>query len=186
MPRSTSSLSKQGVRGFSLVEVVASVLLMGTLLTAVLVAHRRAADQLRCAQRRLDAVEVLEMFLELRAAEQHGELSLARGQVPGRDDLQYACIYPRPNPAPCTTTTCDCDSPGNNPVCQSDDGTYSTTAKFARALPRSRPLRLLQALGDRAAVGSVCAAPSTSPSQPSFGYKPAFDAALRMLRTRIE
>jgi hypothetical protein len=101
------------------------------------------------------------------------------------DDLQHACIYPLSAPAPCVTATCACNPPGDNPICQSADGTYSTVESFARALPSTRPLRLLRELGDRASVGSVCAATVGAPAQPTFGYKPAFDAALRMLRSRL-
>ena len=49
-----------------------------------------------------------------------------------------------------------------------------------------RELRLLRSLGDQATVASVCAAEATGVAQPTFGYKPAVDAALRMLRSRLE
>ena len=105
--------------------------------------------------------------------------------IEGRDDLQHACIYPRIAEVVCTSATCACNPPGTNPICQSADGSYSSTEGFARALPGTRPLRLLRELGDRASVGSVCAATAGSPSQPTFGYKPALDAALRMLRSHL-
>ena len=106
--------------------------------------------------------------------------------ITARDDLQYACIYPRPTPKACTTPTCECSAPGNNPLCQAPDGSYSSTEGFARALPSTRPLRLLRSLGQQAAVASVCAAETTGALKPTFGYKPAIDAALRLLRSRVE
>lgn len=86
MPRSMSSTRRAA---FSLVEVVASVLLVGTLLTAVLTAHRRAAGQYREAERRLEAIGALEGLLEARSGGDAGELMLARGQVPGHPTLQW-------------------------------------------------------------------------------------------------
>jgi type II secretory pathway pseudopilin PulG len=76
-------------RAFSLVEVVASVLLVGTLLVAVLVAHRRAATQVRSAQRRLDAVTVLDSLLEARRKPDAGDLQLARGKAPGSNAFHW-------------------------------------------------------------------------------------------------
>jgi hypothetical protein len=106
--------------------------------------------------------------------------------IGGRDDLQYACIYARLAPAACTTPPCECDAPTGDPVCQASDGSYGKTQLYARALPGVRELELLQKLGERAAVGSVCAAPSAGEPDPGFGYKPSLDAALRLLRTRLE
>jgi len=68
---------------FSLVEVIASIFLVGTLMVAVLVAHRRAAGQTRLAQRRLAAIEVLDALLAARQQPGTEELQLARGKAPG-------------------------------------------------------------------------------------------------------
>jgi type II secretory pathway pseudopilin PulG len=76
-------------RAFSLVEVIASVLLVGTLLVAVLVAHRRAATQVRSAQRRLDAVAVLDALLEALRKPDAGDLQLARGKAPGSNPFHW-------------------------------------------------------------------------------------------------
>ena len=70
---------------FSLVEVVASIFLLGTLLAAVLLAHRRAVAQTRLAQRRIDAVETLEQLLIAREGPDAQEYQLARGKVPGEN-----------------------------------------------------------------------------------------------------
>lgn len=104
-----------------------------------------------------------------------------------QNDLQYACIYPRQAPKPCTSGACECD--GNaiatNPICQSSDGSYGPVQQYARALPGIRELQVVKGLGDRASVGSVCAPFTVGAQEPTFGYKPAVDAALRALRQRI-
>lgn len=56
-------------RALTLVEVVASLVLLGSLLVGILVAHRRHAEQIRRASRRLAAVEAADRLL-LRWAEQ--------------------------------------------------------------------------------------------------------------------
>lgn len=108
--------------------------------------------------------------------------------IPLGDDLQNACIYRRPSPADCAVTGCDCTAPDidGNPLCQAPDGSYSSKEVFARALPSPRALRLLRSLGEQAAAASVCAAQLDDPSLSTFGYKPAVDAALRLLRGRLE
>lgn len=107
--------------------------------------------------------------------------------IPNGDDLQYACIYARPTPLPCATGTCNCAPPDidTNPACQAPDGTYSSLQRYARALPSTRPLQLLRALGDRATVASICAEVTSDPTTPTFAYKPAVDAILRTLRPRL-
>jgi len=72
-----------------LVEVVASVFLVGTLLVAVLVAHRRAITQTRLAQRRLDAVETLDQLLIARQGPDAEEYQLARGKAPGENPFHW-------------------------------------------------------------------------------------------------
>jgi hypothetical protein len=76
-------------RAFSLVEVVASVFLVGTLLVAVLVAHRRAITQTRLAQRRLDAVETLDQLLIARQGPDAEDYQLARGKAPGQNPFLW-------------------------------------------------------------------------------------------------
>jgi hypothetical protein len=105
------------------------------------------------------------------------------------DDLQYACIYPLPEPKTCSDATCDCSEPESiqtNPLCQQIDGSYTNVQRFARALPATRELALLRALGDQGAVASICAPVVTGPAQPAFGYRPAVDALMRTLRRHIE
>jgi len=104
--------------------------------------------------------------------------------IPRRDDLQYACIYARNTPAPCVSGPCNCSAPDidTNPLCQAPDGSYGNTEYYARALPGTRLLQVLQGLGDRASVASVCAGVTAVPGDPTFAYKPAVDAVLRTLR----
>jgi len=108
--------------------------------------------------------------------------------IPNADDLQYACIYPRPTPIACSTTSCNCVDPDiqTNPACQGPDGTYGSTELYARALPSTRDLQVLEALGNRATVASVCAGVTTDPGSAIFAYKPAVDAILKTLRPRVQ
>lgn len=49
--------------GFSLIEVVASLMLVGTLLVTILEGHRQCARQALTAQKRLAAISVLDLLL---------------------------------------------------------------------------------------------------------------------------
>jgi hypothetical protein len=110
--------------------------------------------------------------------------------VAGGDDLQYACIYPRPSPKDCAAEPEDCHCVGQdidtNPICQQLDGAYGPVERWARGLPAVRQLRVLQGLGDQAVVASICAPVATGGGQATYGYKPAVDAILRSLRRRLE
>ena len=107
--------------------------------------------------------------------------------IPEQDDLQYACIYPRQSPKFCVSGACECDgtSSATNPVCQTGDATYGPVQQYARALPGLRELAVVKGLGDRATASSVCAPITVGTTEPTFGYKPMVDAALRTLRQRI-
>jgi hypothetical protein len=109
--------------------------------------------------------------------------------VAAQDDLQYACIYRRPVAEDCSASTCECVGPpeiDTNPICQQEDGSYSTVQRFVRAVPSLRELAVLSQLGDQAAVASICAPIVTGNTQPIFGYKPAIDAMMRALRLRLQ
>jgi hypothetical protein len=107
--------------------------------------------------------------------------------ITAKDDLQYACIYPRQAPKACGSGACECDGDAiaTNPICQQGDGSYGPVQQYARALPGIRELQVIKGLGDRAAVGSVCAPVVSGTGEPTFGYKPTVDAVLRALRQRI-
>jgi hypothetical protein len=104
-----------------------------------------------------------------------------------KNDLQYACIYPRKGLKICVSATCECKGTNidTNPLCQANDGSYSAVERYARALPGTRELQVVKRLGDRAAVGSVCAPLNVGVEAPTFGYKPSVDAILRALRQRL-
>lgn len=69
--------------------------------------------------------------------------------VPGGNDLQYACIGPRP-----AAKSADCLQPDahlTNPIC-ANDGTQT----FMKAYPGLRHLRIVKELGASGLVGSIC------------------------------
>lgn len=75
-----------GTTGFSLIEVIASLMLVGTLLVAMLKAHRDSSRQLQLAQRRLGAVELLDQLL---VAPDQFVLQQSTGKVPGENQLYW-------------------------------------------------------------------------------------------------
>jgi hypothetical protein len=103
-------------------------------------------------------------------------------------ELQYACTYRLEQPVVCNDTSCECLTLAEidtNPVCQEDNGNYTSVQHFGRATPATRPLRLLQRLGAQAVVTSICTEPSFQPNAEDFGYKPATDAMMRALRNYL-
>ncbi|MFO0592972.1 MAG: hypothetical protein U0441_35855 [Polyangiaceae bacterium] len=109
--------------------------------------------------------------------------------IPFSDDLQYACIYPRPTYKACNAQTpdCECKAPDNvtNPMCQSPDGSYTNIQRYAKGLPGHRQLTVVRDLGQRGVAASICAAATTDETQATFAYRPAVDSLLRALRTRV-
>jgi hypothetical protein len=106
----------------------------------------------------------------------------------GRDDLQYACIFPLPQPVDCAPAGawCDCRSPSpDNPLCQASDGSYGTTQYSAKAYPGTRSLEVVKELGEQGLVGSLCPAQMASSAQPDFGYRPAIQGILAKLTQRL-
>jgi hypothetical protein len=103
------------------------------------------------------------------------------------DELQYACIYELAEQVDCgSDPTCPCGvTTDNNPVCHHPGGLYTTVQRAGFATPATRPLRVLRELGPRAVVASICSAPIFAPGDPGFGYRPAVDAMLRAVRTRL-
>jgi hypothetical protein len=100
---------------------------------------------------------------------------------PGSNDLQYACIFPLNSATPreCGNTSgCDCstvDQGTNKPLCQ------GTRQIFAKAYPALRELDLMRRLGDRAAVGSICARNPVNQTLTDFGYRPS----IRVIGERV-
>jgi hypothetical protein len=123
------------------------------------------------------------------------------GQNSFRDDLQYACIFPLVTPRDCTqpeyTTTdfalrkgCDCGERfmgRNRPLCQPPQGgADGTTQYFAKAYPGTRHLRVLQGLGPRGVVGSICPRNTSDPASQDYGYGPVVQALMTRLRQVLQ
>jgi len=99
MPRSAWNLKKPQ-HAFSLIEVIASVFLVGTLLVAVMTAHRRSAKQLQAAQHHLRAIGVLDELLTQRKEDVDGQLKLPSGKVPGKNAYYWRTYYRTTNLQP--------------------------------------------------------------------------------------
>ncbi len=104
--------------------------------------------------------------------------------ISGRDDLQYACIFPLPSPRP-LGSDCVNDPTGKlKPLCQDPaTGAYGDTQFFAKAYPATRQLEVLKGLGDSALVASICARNVDDPSRSDFGYRAALGAITNRLKT---
>jgi prepilin-type N-terminal cleavage/methylation domain-containing protein len=76
-------------RAFTLVEVVASLMLLGTLLVAILVAHRRHVEQIRHAEARLAATEAADGLLAKWSAEGTWGATKNAGEFEGRPGLAW-------------------------------------------------------------------------------------------------
>ncbi|MBI5531429.1 MAG: hypothetical protein HY898_01860 [Deltaproteobacteria bacterium] len=109
--------------------------------------------------------------------------------IKGQNDLQYACIFKLPTPRDCSanTSSCDCaEADGlNNPLCQSDDGSYGKLQYRAKAYPAVRILSVLKGLGSRAMVGSICAAETGDSASSIYGYRPAAQALVEAMRPSL-
>jgi hypothetical protein len=99
-------------------------------------------------------------------------------------DLQYACIFDLPTPSPCNgDTTCECaSSTTDNPLC---DPTVPQSLVRAKAYPGLRQLNVLQGLGNRAIVASVCPQQATNREVANYGYRAAIGALVDQLKTKI-
>jgi len=76
-------------------------------------------------------------------------------------------------------TACVCaESDNDNPVCVDDNGNFTQYQYADHARPAVRPLQVLEALGDAAAVGSSCPYQVNDASEPAFGYAPAMSSAV--------
>jgi hypothetical protein len=108
--------------------------------------------------------------------------------VPLRDALQYACLWDLGDiERDCTgQQNCLCSDPENdNPACEEGPGGFRTTQIAAVATPGTRPLLLLQALGHRAVVGSVCPALISDEDSPDYGFKYVFDTLTQLTAERL-
>lgn len=111
-----------------------------------------------------------------------------------RDELQYACIFPLPGEGrKCTGDVdelgCDCNDPDlegeGNPLCQAEDNSFGDTQYFAKAYPGVRHLDVLKGVGESAVVASICAKEMNDASALDFGYRPAMQAVVDKLKTKL-
>jgi hypothetical protein len=111
--------------------------------------------------------------------------------VPANDDLQYACIFPMEQPLDCTSVECDCsldDVVRNKPLCHPPGGgPAGTTQYFAKAYPGLRQLEVLREFGENSIAASIC--PKLTQTgrelEPSFGYNPAMEAIIEVLKYKL-
>ncbi len=108
--------------------------------------------------------------------------------IPNRDDLQYACIFPLGTPR---QNGQDCgnfgqpDASPNKPLCQDPTGgTYSTTQYFAKAYPGLRQLQVLKDFGSNSIVASICPKVLDN-TKPDYGYNPAVGAIIERLKEAL-
>ncbi len=123
--------------------------------------------------------------------------------IPGLDDLQYACTFPLVKPKTCVSgnTACDCspDAGGkastiaaaaNSPLCQG--GATINTQTSAKGYPGARELQVLKDLGNNAIVASICPKvvtaknPADPASDPNYGYNPAVGAIIERLKEALK
>jgi hypothetical protein len=121
--------------------------------------------------------------------------------ISGRNDLQYACIFPlvkvddmgniTPEVKDCskpmgTYYFCDCPDPNNDsPLCQKNPSSGKRTDQVnAKAYPGIRELQVLRGLGSQGAVASICPAQLTKPADPDFGYRPAIRTIIDRWKAR--
>jgi len=110
--------------------------------------------------------------------------------IPKRDDLQYACIMPIAKQRDCSVPGsypgCDCEDVNNdNPLCvMAAEG--NTDQVRAKAYPGLRELQVLQGIGERAVIGSICAFQIADPTQPDYAYRPAISSLIDRMKTRLK
>ncbi|EYF00756.1 hypothetical protein [Chondromyces apiculatus] len=100
---------------------------------------------------------------------------------PPNSDLQFACTFDLAVPRDCSDNGpgCDCGRGADIPVC---DGQVQTAAK---AYPGLRQLSVLQQLGERGVTSSICPAQLSDPATSDFGYRPAIQALVDLMATRL-
>jgi hypothetical protein len=111
-------------------------------------------------------------------------------------DLEYACIFPLPESRNCAardprTEACDCyEGDLNRPLCEAEPGVSApgTIQYWAKAYPGTRQLEVLRGYGENSIVASICARNvdiTTADARADFGYRPAVDAIVERLKTRL-
>jgi hypothetical protein len=118
--------------------------------------------------------------------------------VPGFDDLQYACTFELLTPRTCTpenSDTCDCNTDeqvNNRPLCEYPNGPNTQgIQRYAKAYPGLRHLEVLKGVGNNGIVASICpkytapAAGLRPETDPSYGYNPAVQSILEVFGKRL-
>ena len=109
-----------------------------------------------------------------------------------QDDLQYACIMPIPEARDCSDpsqVSCDCLEVDNDiPLCAPNpaDGGNPTLQVAAKAMPGLRQLAVLEGLGERAVIGSICAGQLDDPTLPDYAYRPVVSSLLDRMKYRLQ
>jgi hypothetical protein len=105
----------------------------------------------------------------------------------GRKEPQYACIFPLPAPRDCSdpsTPGCDCEPSSGNPLCTTD-ASGKTLQVAAKVFPSTRQLSVLEGMGDQGVTTSICPAQLTDPQGADYAYRPAIEALLTKVGTRL-
>jgi len=116
-------------------------------------------------------------------------------QITMASDLQYACTFPLLAPKICDQQAmldghgCDCfadDLPFNRPLCNPPGGGPATTTQhYGKAYPALRELSVVQQLGRRSVLGSICAANTQDTRREDYGYGPLVNALGNRLATTL-
>ncbi|HLM71553.1 MAG TPA: hypothetical protein VK459_02635, partial [Polyangiaceae bacterium] len=109
--------------------------------------------------------------------------------IQNNDDLQYACIFDLPEPRDCndaSIASCDCrDGMNDNPLCAVDPSTGQRTLQVkAKAYPGLRHLEVAKSVNG--VVASVCPKQITDPAAADYAYRPAVQALLERVSTRLK
>ncbi len=109
--------------------------------------------------------------------------------IPGGEDLQYACIFDLADPLTCTqdaSAACDCTTASINPVCWNEaTNSFSTTQFRGKAYPGLRHLEVLRSVGIGGVVASICPTQLSNPNETDFGYRPAVRSLLDRMRLNL-
>lgn len=87
--RLTSCCRRSHSRGLTLIEVVAAIAILGTLLVGIVLAKSRHTRQLERARAQADAVQATDALIAGWWTDVHGVPIDERGEVPGRSSLRW-------------------------------------------------------------------------------------------------
>jgi hypothetical protein len=126
------------------------------------------------------------------------------GTVAGKQDMEFACIFPfvdpttgQPAPKNCAlpqyADACDCvagDIHQDTPLCAKDaTGAYTTTQLNGKAYPALRELEVAHGMGAQGIVSSLCPihpSPVGGLTDPLFGYRPAVNSIVNRLKIILQ